>query len=87
MCLCRQPIMTGGQIQYHRMNNPSPFLMKNAEDLRTKEYVQSHTLDTPLNEGLRTSRGMIPEYDGVAEVWFSSEEDLMEVMNSPEGQN
>ena len=29
---------------------------------------------------------MQPEYDGVAEVWFDSEEDLMEAMNSPEGQ-
>ena len=37
-----------------------------------------------LNEGLRASRGMGPEYDGVAEVWFESEQDLMEAMSSPE---
>ena len=48
--------------------------------------MQSHTLDSPLNEGLRDSRGMLPEYDGVAEVWFDSEEDLVEAMSSPEGQ-
>ena len=48
--------------------------------------MQSHTLDTPLNEGLRNSRGMLPEYDGVVEVWFESEEALMEEMSSPEGQ-
>ena len=35
---------------------------------------------------MRNARGMLPEYDGVAEVWFESEEDLMEAMNSPEGQ-
>jgi hypothetical protein len=29
---------------------------------------------------------MLPEYDGVAEVWFESIEDLMEAMSSPEGQ-
>ena len=29
---------------------------------------------------------MLPEYDGVAEVWFESEEELMEGMSSPEGQ-
>ena len=28
---------------------------------------------------------MLPEYDGVAEVWFESEEALMEGMSSPEG--
>ena len=43
-------------------------------------------VDTPLNEGMKTSRGMLPEYDGVAEVWFESEDDLMEAMNSPVGQ-
>jgi hypothetical protein len=29
---------------------------------------------------------MLPEYDGVAEVWFESEEALTEGMNSPERQ-
>ena len=60
--------------------------MENAGTMRAKKYVQSHTLDTALNEGLRSSRGMQPEYDGVAEVWFESEEELMQAMSSPEGQ-
>ncbi len=54
--------------------------------MRTKKYVQSHTVETPLNDGLQESRGMRPSYDGVAEVWFESEQDLMEAMSSPEGQ-
>ena len=29
---------------------------------------------------------MLPEYDGVAEVWFESEEELVEAMSSAEGQ-
>jgi hypothetical protein len=29
---------------------------------------------------------MLPEYDGVAEVWFESEQDLVAAMSSPEGQ-
>jgi uncharacterized protein (TIGR02118 family) len=68
------------------MNEHGPFFMSNAAAMGAKKYVQSHTLDTPLNKGLRTSRGMLPEYDGVAEVWFESEEALMEGMSSPEGQ-
>ena len=60
--------------------------MKNAAAMRAKKYVQSHTIDTPLIEWLRDSRGMLPEYDSVAEVWFDSEKDLMGAMNSPEGQ-
>ncbi|MHC4876199.1 MAG: EthD domain-containing protein [Planctomycetota bacterium] len=54
--------------------------------MRAKRYLQAHTLDSPLNDGLRKSRGMLPEYDGVAEVWFESEEDLMAAMSSPEGE-
>jgi uncharacterized protein (TIGR02118 family) len=60
--------------------------MNNADAMGAKKYAQSHTLDTPLNEGLRKSRGMLPEYDGVAEVWFESQAALTEGMNSPEGQ-
>jgi uncharacterized protein (TIGR02118 family) len=67
------------------MNQHGPFFMSNADVMGAKKYVQSHTLDTPLNEGLRTSRNMLPEYDGVAEVWFESEQALMEGMSSPEG--
>lgn len=47
--------------------------MSNADAMGAKKNVQLHTLDTLLNEGLRNSREMLPEYDGVAEVWFESE--------------
>ncbi len=60
--------------------------MSNADVMGAKKYVQSLTLDTPLNEGLRNSRGMLPEFDGVAEVWFESEEALIAGMSSVEGQ-
>ena len=86
MCITRHPDMTRKEFQDYWMNKHGPFFMSNAEVMGAKKYVQSHTLDTPLNDGLKTSRGMLPEYDGVAEVWFDSEEDLIEAMSSPEGQ-
>ena len=86
MCITRHPDMTREQFRDYWMNKHGPFFMENASIMRAKKYVQSHTVDTPLNEGLRDSRGMLPEFDGVAEVWFESEEDLMEAMNSAEGQ-
>jgi len=86
MCLTRHPDMTREAFRDYWMNQHGPFFMKNAEVMGAKKYVQSHTLDTPLNEGLRASRGMLPEYDGVAEVWFESEEALIAGMSSPEGQ-
>ncbi len=86
MCLTRHPDMSREQFQDYWQNKHGPFFMKNAEIMRAKKYVQSLTIDTPLNAGLRESRGMLPEFDGVAEVWFESEQDLMEAMSSPEGQ-
>ena len=78
--------MTREEFQDYWMNKHGPFFMENAGAMRAKKYVQSHTIDTPLNEGLRSSRGMLAEYDGVAEVWYESEQDLMEAMSSSEGQ-
>lgn len=86
MCIRRHPDMTRAEFQDYWMNKHGPFYMKNASAMRATKYVQSHTVDTPLNEGLRSSRGMLPEYDGVAEVWFESEQELMAAMSSPEGQ-
>jgi uncharacterized protein (TIGR02118 family) len=78
--------MTRERFQDYWLNKHGPFFQKNARIMKAKKYVQSHTIESPLNEGLRDSRGMQPEYDGVAEVWFESEEELMEAMSSPEGQ-
>ena len=86
MCLTRHPDITRDEFRDYWTNKHGPFFMKNANIMRAKKYIQSMTLDSPLNEGLRNSRGMLPEYDGVVEVWFESEEDLMEAMSSPEGQ-
>lgn len=86
MCITRHPDMTREDFKDYWMNKHGPFFMENARAMRAKKYVQSHTVDTPLNESLRSSRGMMPEYDGVAEVWYESEEELVEAMSSPEGQ-
>jgi len=86
MCITRHPEISREEFSDYWMNKHGPFFMENADAMRAKKYVQSHTIDSSLNEGLRSSRGMLPEYDGVAEVWFESEEELMEGMSSPEGQ-
>lgn len=86
MCLNRHAYMSREEFKDYWVNKHGPFFMQNAEIMGAKKYVQSHTIDSPLNEGLRASRGMLPEYDGVAEVWFELEQALMEGMSSPEGQ-
>lgn len=86
MCLHRHPKLTREEFQDYWLNKHGPFFQENATTMGAKKYVQSHTVDTPLNEGFRASRGLMPEYDGVAEVWFDSEDELVTAMSSPEGQ-
>lgn len=86
MCLRRRADLSRAEFQDYWQNQHGPFFQKNAATMRSRRYVQSHTIDSPLNDGMRESRGMLGEFDGVAEVWFDSEEDLMEAMGSEEMQ-
>ncbi len=86
MCITRHPDMTRAAFRDYWQNQHGPFFMQNADAMGARKYIQSHTLDSPLNPALRDSRGMQPEYDGVAEVWFDSEEALTQGMSSPQGQ-
>jgi len=86
MCLTRHKDISREEFRDYWLNNHGPFFMENAEAMRAKKYVQSHILETPLNDIFRSSRGLQPEYDGVAEVWFDSLEDLMAAFSTPEGQ-
>ena len=82
MCLARRSDLSREEFQDYWRNSHGPFFMENAGVMRAKKYLQSHTLTSPLNDGMRESRGMTEEFDGVAEVWFDSEQDLMEAMGS-----
>jgi len=86
MCITRHPDKTRAQFQDYWLNQHAPLFKSFATEFRAKKYIQDHTLDSPLNDALRESRGMTQAYDGVAVVWFESEEELVAAMSSPEGQ-
>ena len=48
--------------------------------------MQVRSLDDPGNEARGGGRGGPEPYDGVAELWWDSVEDLQEAMESPAGQ-
>jgi hypothetical protein len=58
------------------LNSHGPRVRSHAEAIRARKYVQSHTFDTPANEGLRAPRGMLPPIAGITEVWWDSLEDF-----------
>ena len=58
-------------------NTANQFLRSHAAALKIRRYVQTHTLDTDVNAQLASARGTIEAYDGVAELWWESADDLM----------
>lgn len=62
-----------------------PLVRSLAKAIRAKKYIQSHTLDTPLNAQFVASRSMSEPFDGITEVWWDSLEDLVAASSTPEG--
>ncbi len=75
-CLRRLPQMTRQEFQRYWLESHGPLVRKHAAVLNIRRYVQLHTLDAPLNDAIRGTRGSPEAYDGVAELWFDSEESL-----------
>lgn len=86
MCVNRKPNMSQKEFQEYWLHSHGPLLKQFATTYKVKKYIQNHTIDTPLNENVRESRGMMKAYDGVAELWWESEKDFIEAITSPEGQ-
>ena len=86
MCLTRHPDMTREQFQDYWLNSHGPFFRKFQAVHKAGKYTQLHTVTTPLNQNMIESRGMTPEYDGIVEVEFESEQAFMEAMSTEEGQ-
>lgn len=85
-CLRRLPELSRGDFQRYWRETHGPLVRDRAAALGIKRYVQVHTLDSPLNEALRASRGSESEiYDGVAELWWENTEALAAGTSTPEG--
>jgi uncharacterized protein (TIGR02118 family) len=86
-CLRRRPSLSREEFQRYWRETHAPLVARHAETLRIRRYVQLHSLadDTPLNAGLRASRGGPEPYDGIAELWWTSEEDLAAATASDAG--
>lgn len=78
--------MSREEFQNYWRNEHAPLFNSFVSTHKATRYVQDHTIDSPMNEFLRESRGMVQEFDGVAEVWFESEQAFIDAMSSEEGQ-
>lgn len=83
----RREGMTRDEFQRYWRSEHAPLVERQAEVLRIRRYVQTHARDTEADGALAGSRGSEPRhYDGVAELWWDSVEDLLEASSSEDGQ-
>ncbi len=86
-CLRRKAGMSLAEFQDYWLEQHAPLVAGFATDLNILRYVQTHTLEDPGNEAAQQARGaMEPHYDGVAELWWSTEAELEAAMQSEAGQ-
>jgi uncharacterized protein (TIGR02118 family) len=84
-CVRRLPHLSRERFQRYWWDHHAPLVRRHAATLRIRRYVQMHTLDHPVQAALQASRGGPDAFDGVAEVWWDSAEDLAAATATPEG--
>jgi uncharacterized protein (TIGR02118 family) len=86
-CLRRLPHLSREEFQRYWRERHAPLVQRHAVALRLARYVQLHSLaeDAASNVALRASRGAPDGYDGIAELWWRSEEDLAGATATEEG--
>lgn len=84
-CLQRKDGMDLDEFQRYWREEHAPLVRQHAEALGIVRYVQMHSRPSPMDDALRASRGGPEGYDGVAELWFDSEEALIAAASSPAG--
>ena len=85
-CLRRIPELSREEFQRYWREKHGALVRDRAAALGIQRYVQVHTLDSPLNEAMRASRGSDPDiFDGVAELWWESPEAFSAGAGAAEG--
>ena len=85
-CLRRLPTLSVSEFHRYWVENHAELVRQHAPVLRIRRYTQSHTLSDPrLSPVIEARGGQVDPFDGVAELWWDSIEDLVEAGSSPEG--
>lgn len=89
-CLHRKPEMSREEFQAYWRGTHAPLVKAAQQALGIRRYIQQHTVDSPIgaanNEGRGIPYGDGEDFDGVAELWFDSEEAVAAAVASEEGQ-
>lgn len=83
-CLVRRPEFTREAFQAYWFNNHAPLVASVKDALRIRRYVQLHSLPAEASASLRIARRGPEGFDGVAQLWWDSLEDMLGTGANPE---
>ena len=83
--LVRRPEYTRESFQAYWFERHAPLVASVKDVLRIRRYVQAHSLPAEISEPLRAGRGGPEGYDGVAQLWWDSLEDVAAATSDPAG--
>jgi hypothetical protein len=85
--LRRRPGLSFEAFQKYWREEHGPLVAGHAHHLNIQRYIQVHTINNPDNEIPPDARGpMAKPYDGVAELWFTNRESIIDNRSSAKGQ-
>jgi hypothetical protein len=82
-CLVRLPHLTREAFQDYWFAKHAPLVARHREALRIQRYVQLHSADPAISAETRASRGGPEQYDGIAQLWWTSFDDLAAIASDP----
>jgi uncharacterized protein (TIGR02118 family) len=75
-CLKRLPQLSRAEFQQYWFETHAPLVASVKDVLRIRRYVQLHSLPAEVSMQLRQARAGPEGYDGVAQLWWDSFEDM-----------
>ncbi|HZZ36887.1 MAG TPA: EthD domain-containing protein [Caulobacteraceae bacterium] len=75
-CLVRRPELTREAFQKYWFEHHVPLVASVRDVLRIRRYVQMHSLPADASANLRVAREGPEGFDGVAQLWWDSFEDM-----------
>jgi len=84
-CVRRLASMSDAAFHRYWREEHGPLVLRHAEALGIRRYVQTHALPGGVSDALRAARGAAEPFDGVAELWWDDLESLVAATASEAG--
>ena len=83
-CIRRKPSLSHEEFLAYWKNVHAPMVVEHQATLRIARYVQTEPVDHPLSARVERRQSLQEPYDGVAELFWATEEDLRHALQDDE---